>query len=170
VPPSSDQAPGAAVRFDHAPKTNRPDHLLGQGLVTLSAVLAGHGPERSVPLITSLVPKAGNTSKLHWAKVRLRAIGNRLGPLPLLVDAWDRKRPLILWAVVRGIGVIGQARRDPALFALPPVSAGPRRGHPRVDGARLDEAARAALPLPEKRLACYGGSLPRSAGPASCAD
>jgi len=132
VPRSSDQAPGAAVRFDHAQKTNRPDHLLCQGLITLSAVLAGHSPERSVPLITSLVPKAGNTSKLHWAQVLLRAIGNRLGPLILLVDAWYMKRPLVLWAVVRGIVVIGQARRDTALFALPPVPARPRRGHPQV--------------------------------------
>ena len=158
VPRSSDQAPGAAVRFDHAHKTNRPDHLLCQCLVTLSAVLTGHGRERSVPLITSLVPETGNPSKLHLAKVLLRAIGNRLGPLTLLVDAWYMKRPLVLWAVQRGIVVIGQARRDTALFALPPVPAVPRRGHPRVYGARLDAAACAALPRTEKRLACYGGA------------
>jgi hypothetical protein len=161
VPRSSAQAPGAAIRFDHAHKTNRPDHLLCQCLVTLSAVVAGHGCERSVPLLTGLVPKAGNTSKLHLAKVLLRAIGNRLGPLTLLMDAWYMKRPLVLWAVARGIVVIGQARHDTALFALPPTPAAPRRGRPRVYGARLDEAARAALPLTETRLACYDGTLVR---------
>jgi hypothetical protein len=158
VPRSSDQAPGAAVRFDHAHKTNRADHLLCQCLVTLSAVLTGHGRERGVPLIASLVPEAGNPSRLRLAKVLLRAIGNRLGPLTLLADAWSLKRPLVLWAVQRGIVVIGQARRDTALFALPPVPAEPRRGHPRVYGARLDAPACAASPRTEKRLACYGGA------------
>jgi hypothetical protein len=54
APRSSPKAPGAAVRFDHANKTNRPRFLLCQSFVTLSAVLPRStarraGRERAVP-------------------------------------------------------------------------------------------------------------------------
>src|SRR3954452_24476293 len=39
APRSSARAPGAAVRFDHAAKTNRPTFLLCPSFVTLSAVV-----------------------------------------------------------------------------------------------------------------------------------
>src|ERR671911_478770 len=101
APRCSAQAPGVAVRFDHAAKTNRPTFLLCQGFVTLSAVVPCRDRPRSVPLVTGL----------------------RLGH-----------------------EVIGQVRRDTALFALPPPRQPGRRGRSRLYGARLDVDAVAALP------------------------
>src|SRR3954468_20120789 len=49
APRCSTQAPGVAIRFDHAAKTNRPTFLLCQCFVTLSAVVPCRDRPRSVP-------------------------------------------------------------------------------------------------------------------------
>jgi len=54
APRCSAQAPGVAVRFDHAAKANRPAFLLCQCFVTLSAVVPCRDRPRSVPLVTGL--------------------------------------------------------------------------------------------------------------------
>ena len=73
APRCSVDAPGVAVRFDHA--TNRPAFLLCQGFVTLSAVVPCRDRPRSVPLATGLCRSSGNTGKLAIAKGLLRAVG-----------------------------------------------------------------------------------------------
>jgi len=79
APRCSAQAPGVAVRFDHAAKTNRPAFLLCQGFVTLSAVVPCRDRPRSVPLVTGLCRSSGNAGKIALAKGLLRAVG-ALGP------------------------------------------------------------------------------------------
>src|SRR3954464_7535893 len=54
APRCSGKAPGAAVRFDHARKTNRPTFLLCQAFVTLCAVVPCRDRPRSVPILTGL--------------------------------------------------------------------------------------------------------------------
>src|SRR3954471_10699238 len=51
---SSKTAPGAARRFDHAGKPNRPRHVLAQNLVSLSTVIGPPGRRRSLPLVSRL--------------------------------------------------------------------------------------------------------------------
>ena len=80
APRSSAQAPGVAVRFDHAAKTNRLTFLLCQCFVTLSAVVRCRDRPRSVPLVTGLCRSSGNAGKLAIAKGLLRAVG-ALGPV-----------------------------------------------------------------------------------------
>ena len=58
APRCSVDAPGAAVRFDHAAKT-RPAFLLCQGFVTLSAVVLVPDRPRSVPLVSGLCRRPG---------------------------------------------------------------------------------------------------------------
>ena len=67
APRCSADAPGAAVRFDHAAKTNRPAFLLCQGFVTLSAVMPCRDRPRSVPLVTGLCRSLGTAGKLALA-------------------------------------------------------------------------------------------------------
>ena len=67
APRCSSQAPGVAVRFDHAAKANRPAFLLCQGFVTLSAVVPGRDRPRSVPLVTGLCRSSGNAGQLAIA-------------------------------------------------------------------------------------------------------
>jgi hypothetical protein len=83
APRSSAQAPGVAVRFDHA--TNRPAFLLCQGFVTLSAVVPCR--DRSVPLVTGLCRSSGNAGKIAIAKGLLRAVGALVPAARRLVHA-----------------------------------------------------------------------------------
>src|SRR3954465_6512085 len=160
APRCSVDAPGVAVRFDHAAKTNRPAFLLCQGFVTLSAVVPCRDRPRSVPLVTGLCRSSGNAGKIAMAKGLLRAV-SALGPVCLLLDAWYMRGSLIRTALRLGHEVIGQVRRDTALFALPPPRQPGRRGRSRLYGARLDADAVAALPASVHAIAGYGGRSAR---------
>jgi DDE superfamily endonuclease len=161
APRCSAKAPGAAVRFDHAKKPNRPAFLLCQAFVTLGAVVPCRDRPRCVPIVTGLCRGPGHAGKIALAKTVLRAVGDRLGPLCLLLDAWYMRRSLIQAALRRGHAVIGQVRRDTALFQVPPPRAPGTRGRPRVYGARLDAAAVAQLPASTHHIAGYGGRRAR---------
>jgi hypothetical protein len=103
----------------------------------------------------------GHAGKIALAKTLLRAVGDRLGPLCLLLDAWTMRGSVIRAAMGRGHTVVGQVRRDTALFALPPPRAPGRRGRSRLYGAKLDAAAVAQLPVSHHRIGGYGGRMAR---------
>jgi hypothetical protein len=161
APRCSAKAPGAAVRFDHARKPNRPAFLLCQAFVTLAAVVPCRDRPRAVPIVTGLCRAAGHAGKIAQAKGLLRAVGDRLGPLCLLLDAWYMRGSLIRAALRRGHAVVGQVRRDTALFRLPPPRPPGTRGRPRVYGERIDAEAVARLPASHHRIAGYGGRVAR---------
>src|SRR5215203_5991420 len=161
APRCSAKAPGAAVRFDHARKPNRPAFLLCQAFVTLGAVVPCRDRPRAVPIVSGLCRAAGHAGKVALAKGLLRAVGDRLGPLCLLLDAWYMRGSLIRAALRRGHVVVGQVRRDTALFRLPPPRAPGTRGRPRVYGERIDAAAVARLPASCHRIGGYGGRVAR---------
>src|SRR3954447_15004029 len=74
APRCSAKAPGAAVRFDHARKPNRPTFLLCQAFVTLCAVVPCRDRPRSVPILTGLCRGVGHAGKIALAKTLLRAV------------------------------------------------------------------------------------------------
>ena len=111
--------------------------------------------------MTGLCRAAGHAGKIALAKGLLRAVGDRLGPLCLLLDAWYMRGSLIRAALRRGHVAVGQVRRDTALFRVPPPRAPGTRGRPRVHGARLDAAAVARLPVTCPRAAGCGGRRAR---------
>src|SRR3954466_9257403 len=155
APRCSAKAPGAAVRFDHARKPNRPTFLLCQAFVSLCAVVPCRDRPRAVPIVTGLCRGAGHVGKIALAKALLRAVADRLGPLCLLLDAWYMRGSVIRAALQRGHTVVGQVRRDTALFELPPPRVPGRRGRSRLYGAKLDAEAgcpAAGLAAPHRRL------------------
>ena len=79
APRASAKAPGAAVRFDHAHKRNRPAFLLCQAFVTLGTVVACRDRPRCVPIVTGLCRGPGHAGKIALAKALLRAVGDRQG-------------------------------------------------------------------------------------------
>jgi hypothetical protein len=160
APRCSADAPGAAVRFDHAAKTNRPAFLLCQCFVTLSAVIPCRDRPRSVPLVTGLCRSLGNAGKLALAKGLLRAVSD-LGRVRLLLDAWYMRGSLIRAALRLGHDVIGQVRRDTILFRLPAPRGPGTRGRPRLYGVRIDAATVAELPATVHTIAGYGGRSAR---------
>jgi hypothetical protein len=161
APRCSAKAPGAAVRFDHARKPNRPTFLLCQAFVSLCAVVPCHDRPRAVPILTGLCRGVGHVGKIALAKTLLRAVGDRLGPLCLLLDAWYMRGSVIRAALQRGHTVVGQVRRDTALFELPPPRAPGRRGRSRLYGAKLDAEAVAQLPASQHRIGGYAGRMAR---------
>src|SRR3954469_10939533 len=114
APRCSAQAPGVALRFDHAAKTNRPAFLLCQCFVTLSAVVPCRDRPRSVPLVTGLCRSSGNAGRIAMAKGLLRAVSALVPAARRLVHARlaDPHR-LAPWPR-------GHRPGDTALFALPP--------------------------------------------------
>jgi hypothetical protein len=84
-----------------------------------------------------------------------------LAPSCLLLDAWYMRGSLIRTALRLGHEVIGQVRRDTALFALPPPREPGRRSRSRLYGERLDAEAVATLPASVHTIAGYAGRAAR---------
>ncbi len=156
VPRHSKSAPGCAIRHDHARKTNRPEYLLSQCWVTLGISILGAGGRQWVlPILSRLVPAAGNRNKLVIALALVRALAPAIAvPVRVLFDAWFMRTKLVMPLLHRGFHVIGQARYDTALFLPPPPSTG--RGRPRKYGQRLTREQIEALPAITPTLFLYG--------------
>ncbi len=75
----------------------------------------------------------------------------------LLIDAWFMRKRLILPLLEQRVRIIGQVRRDTALY-LPPEPEPKRRGRKRKYGQRIDLAVSDALPVAEMELSLYGKS------------
>jgi DDE superfamily endonuclease len=158
VPRSSRSAPGCAVRHDHSKKRNRPQFLLSQCWVTLGvSVLGSAGTKWVLPMLSRLVPATGNRNKLKIALALVRVLAPlACKPVRVLFDSWFMRSPLVLPLLRRQLRVIGQARRDTALFLPPQPSTAPRRGRRRIYGQRLRAEALNALPFTELSLTLYG--------------
>src|SRR3954470_7871425 len=138
--------PGVALRFDHAANARR---SCGASASSRSWCRAGI-----------------DRDQCRWspacAEVRATPAGSpwpccaRLAPSCLLLDAWYMRGSLIRTALRLGHEVIGQVRRDTALFALPPPRQPGRRGRSRLYGGRLDADMVAALPASVHAIAGYG--------------
>ena len=153
----STKAPGAAIRFDHSHKRNRPAFVLAQNWVALALTLrTPSGNAVSFPIRLRLVPGTGNTHKLKIAGALLRAFRPHLPvPVRLLTDAWFMRRRLLL-PLLRSRGqFIGQVRKDTALFRVPPPRSS-RRGRPRIYGDKITPEDIAALPAEIVSLHLYG--------------
>ena len=161
VPRTSKDAPGCDIRHDHAKKSNRPQYLLSQCWVTLGvSVQTRSGINLALPILSRLVPNVGNRNKLSIARALVRAIAPMATrPIRLLFDSWFMRARLVMPLLRRGIQVIGQARRDTALF-LPPVAPAnptkPPRGRTRKYGIKLTLEAVDALPVTQLTLKLYG--------------
>lgn len=155
----SKTAPGSAIRHDHAKKTNQTQFVQAQCWVTLGiSVLGGAGRKYVLPIVSRLVPATGNRNKLTIALSLVRGLAPVMKgkPVRILFDAWFMRARLVLPLLSRKMRVIGQARRDTALF-LPPVLLKKRgRGQPRKYGVKMTPEAILALPVSEVKLTLYG--------------
>ena len=136
IPRVSKAAPGASIQYDHARKPNRPDYILGQTVVSLSAVIGNPSGSWSVPLMSNLAVHTGNHGKLETMRAMVEEVSGTLGAITLLLDAWYMKGYLIFDVLTRDAIVIGQVRRDTALYDLPPLRTG-KPGRPRKYGDRI---------------------------------
>ena len=152
----SARAPGALVHRNHTAKPNRPRFLRGQGWLCLAAVVERGWKVGAVPLMLRLVRRGTHRGKLTSARFLLRLLGDRLGRVRLLLDAWFMRARLIEAAVADGHTVIGRARRDLALYAVPRPPRRRRRGRPRKYGPRMTRERIEALPVRRSARILYG--------------
>src|SRR3954466_2042131 len=160
----SSRAPGSLVHHNHAAKPNRSRFLRGRGWLCLAAVVERGWRVGAVPLMLRLVRRGTRRGKLSSARFLVRLLGRRLGRVRLLLDAWFMRARLIEAALAEGHTVIGRARRDLALYAVPRPPRRRRRGRPRKDGPRVTAEAGArmtpgrveALPFHRSARILYG--------------
>jgi DDE superfamily endonuclease len=153
----STKTPGSLMHHNHNAKPNRPKFLRGQGWLCLAAVIERNDfAVGAVPLLLRLVRRGSNRGKLRSAGLLLRLLGQRLGHVRRLLDAWFMRAWLIHRATAAGHTVIGCVRRDLALFAVPKSPRKRQRGRPRKYGVRLPPARVAALPEHRSAQILYG--------------
>jgi len=151
------EAPGSLMHHNHTAKPNRPKFLRGQGWLCLAAVIERNDfAVGAVPLLLRLVRRGTNRGKLRSAGLLLRLLGQRLGPVRLLLEAWFMRAWLIQRALAAGHTVIGCVRRDLALFEVPKSPRKRKQGRPRKYGARLTPEGVAALPEHRSAAILYG--------------
>jgi hypothetical protein len=142
VPRSSPKAPGVDTHFDHAPKANQKKFITSQLFVSLFFIMPSKIKSVALPIWFQLMSKDGNRSKLRtaqilvqWVQRFLRRCLKNSKKILLLADSWYMKAPLVLSLLKQGIHIIGQIRKDSALF-LPPVRS-LKPGRPRKYGIKL---------------------------------
>jgi len=158
VPRASKKAPDVGFHFDHSRKPNRSKYIWGQGWVSLAAVVPAETLAQSwaVPLISRLVRKTGNHGKLTCARVLLRAVRGLFGPGRLLLDSWFMRASPITFALDQGLTVIGQVRKDLALYRPPPPRHAGQRGRTPKYGAKMTEPVVAMLKETRSFMFLYG--------------
>jgi DDE superfamily endonuclease len=152
----STRAPGSVIHHNHHAKPNRPPFVRGQGWLCLAAVVERGWQVGAVPLMLRLVRRGTNRGKLKSARFLLRLLGQRLGPVRVLLDAWFMRGWLITRTLADGHTVIGCVRRDLALYKVPRPPRQRRRGRTRKYGARLTPDKIEALPAQRSAGILYG--------------
>ena len=153
---SSRKAPESRIHHQHGNKANRPDYVRGQNWVTLALVLSQGWRHLAIPVLSRLPRCTGNGGKLVATQTLLRVarplFRGRL--VTLLADSWYMRKTLLLPAQAMGYQVIGQVRKDTALYLPPPAPTG-NRGRPRKYGDKLTPDRVAQLPVVTQRLFLY---------------
>jgi len=122
---ASKQAPGSQIHHQHCNKPNLAAYVRGQCWVSLAWVVRRGRGCVALPLLSRLVPAAGNTGKLVAGQT-----------VRVLADCWYMRRGFIESMRGRGFHVIGQVRIDTRLYDEPPARRPGQRGRPRKYGAR----------------------------------
>jgi len=153
---SSKKAPGSAIHHQHGRKSNRPNFVRGQCWVTLALTISKGFRSLGIPILSRLARQGGNSGKLVAAKTLLRVIAPVFEGFQtvLLMDSWYMRCSLITYALGYGLQVIGQVRRDTALF-LRPVLTG-KRGRPRKYGDKVSQNWVSSLPEVSMECFIYG--------------
>mgnify|MGYP000978946121 FL=1 len=160
VPRCAKFGPGISIKHDHSHKANRPTFLNSQCWVTLALVVRVRlGSALTVPIRSWLLEESGQRGKLWVARQLMDSIRGHVKGVRLLIDAWFMRRGLILPLLEQQVRIIGQVRRDTALF-LPPQPEPKRRGRKRKYGQRVDAAMLETLPIQEMELMLYGKVQP----------
>ena len=153
----SKKAPESRFHHQHGCKVNRPIYVRGQNWVTAALVIRQKWRCLAIPILSRLPRTTGNGGKLVAAKTLIRTCRSVFTTqiVTLLVDSWYMRKTLVLPAQAMGYQVIGQVRKDTALYLPPPPHNG-KRGRPRKYGEKLTAGRVEKLPATSEKLFIYG--------------
>lgn len=152
----AETGPGISIKHDHSHKANRPTFLNSQCWDTLALVVRVRlGSALTVPIRSWLLEESGQRGKLWVARQLMDSVRGHVKSVRLLIDAWFMRCSLMLPLLEQGVRIIGQVRRDTALF-LPPEPEPKRRGRKRKYGKKIDATMLDTLPVEEMELMLYG--------------
>lgn len=155
---ASKKAPGSQIHHQHGNKPNLAKFVRGQCWVSL-AMIAKRSCSTAIalPILSRLMPSAGNTGKLVSANTLIRSVYQLFEGIKVrvLVDSWYMRRSFIDSVLKRNFDVIGQVRIDTRLYDEPPKRSG-KRGRPRKYGEKYTPKRIAHLKRTEATLFLYG--------------
>ena len=162
-PRSSKDAPGAKYHREHSKKPNRPKYIWGQQWVVLGLSLTWGNMSVCLPLIPRLHQNVGNRTKLTIARALVRSVLSSFRKtgqekIRCLVDAWYMKAKFILPVLKCDVDVIGQVRKDTALFNKPKATSGKKkkRGAKKKYGTKLTKDRVSRIKIKKAKLHIYG--------------
>lgn len=124
------------------------------------ALIATRAQDNStaIPLLSRLMPNAGNTGKLCAAETLMRSVLGLFSgkTLRLLVDSWYMRGSFIKAMCDKGIDVIGQVRSDTRLYDMPAKRKAGQRGRPAIYGERMTSERVTRLRATTATLMLYG--------------
>lgn len=137
------KVPHGYKQFDHANKANRSSYVFGQRWLAFGLIIKIHGVRITLPLFIYLVkPEKNLISTTIFILGKIKRVINERGLLlevEILTDSWFARQRLILRAKQKyGFTVITMARKDLALYKLPPARRKGARGRPKIKGKRIE--------------------------------
>ncbi len=154
---ASKKAPGSQIHHQHGNKPNLSAFVRGRWVSLAMIAQRQNGDAVALPLLSRLIPSAGNTGKLVAANTLIRSVYRLFSgkTVRVLVDSWYMRRVFIESMCRRGFQVIGQARIDTRLYDIPEgKSTG--RGRPRKYGDKYTPKRIAHLKRTVTTLRLYG--------------
>ena len=156
---ASKKAPGSQIHHQHGNKPNLASFVRGQCWVSLAMIVkrTDNAPV-ALPVLSRLIPSAGNTGKLIAANTLIRSVYRLFQGIKVrvLVDSWYMRRCFIESMQQRGFDVIGQVRIDTRLYDEPPPRKKGQRGRPRKYGKKYTPKRIAHLKRTVTTLKLYG--------------
>lgn len=156
---ASKKAQGSQIHHQHGNKPNLARFVRGQCWVSLAMMVKRQDKTPvALPLLSRLIPSAGNTGKLIAANTLIRSVYRLFQGVKVrvLVDSRYMRRRFIESMHMRGFDVIGQVRIDTRLYDEPPLRKKSQRGRPRKYGKKYTSKRIAHLKRTVITLKLYG--------------
>lgn len=156
---ASKKAPSSQLHHQHGNKPNLASFVRGQCWTSLALIMTRTDKAPvALPLLSRLMPSAGNTGKLIAANTLIRSVYRLFQgfKVRVLVDSWFMRRIFIQSMQSRGFDVIGQVRIDTRLYDVPEKRKPGQRGRPRKYGKKYTAKRIAHLKRTETTLKLYG--------------
>jgi len=136
------KVPHGDKQFDHAKKANRSSFVFGQKWLAFGLIITIGGVAITIPLFIYLVePKKNLISTTVIILAKIKRVMDKRGleiEVEIITDSWFAREKLILRAKQKyGFSVITMARKDLALYYLPPFRRRKTKGRPKKKGKRI---------------------------------